>query len=281
MRVIWINSRSVNVIDAKLAVYIRYEYYLKEETIYLHHALENDENIVKMSAYRRVNSFDTVVNSISQSIPIESVETILKSAFDKVLSRETIRRLCYDIFLRDRNVDVGTIENASYSCYSKHRVSRLKHQLVRRTLNETAKDLGSEICRVILKHIEINIQTTLGQTFENLKLKISDELFEQISVVVVAVIEPHIFPDLGIAHLFLTIFMIFFGSVDVNSRDWRRKVADEIYETIHKSKADILRKTEPQIKEMCKQTVQELQVVSNTTTDFKRRIGQTDQKECK
>lgn len=269
------------MIDAKLAVYRRYEYYLKEETIYLHHALENDENIVKMSAYRRVNSFDTVVNSISQSIPIESVETILQSAFDKVLSRETISGLCYGIFLRDRNVDVGTIKSPSYSCYSKFRVSRLKEELVRKTLTETAKALGSEICRVILKHIEFNIQTSLGQTFEDLTLKISDELFEQIKVVVVAVIKPHIFPDLGFVNLFLTIFMIYFGSVDVNSRDWRRKVADEIYETIHKSKADILRKTEPQIKEMCKKTVQELQVVSNTTTDFKRRIGQTDQKECK
>lgn len=260
---------------------MKYEFYLKEETIYLHHALENDENIVKMSAYHRANSFDTVVNSISKSVPIESVETILQSAFDKVLSKETIRRLCYGIFLHDRNVDVGTIESASYSCHSMRRVERLKRQLVSETLAETAKALGSEICRVVLKHIEFNLQNKLGQTFENLKLKISDELFKQIRVVVVAVIDPHISPHLGIANLVITLFMIYLWSVDVNSRDWRRKVADEIYETIHKSKADIFRKIKPQIEEICKQTVQELQVVSNTTTDFKRRIGHTDPNKCR
>lgn len=51
MRVIWINSRLVNVIDVKLVVYIRYEYYLKEEMIYLYYVFENDENIVKMFVY--------------------------------------------------------------------------------------------------------------------------------------------------------------------------------------------------------------------------------------
>lgn len=64
MRVIWINSRLVNVIDVKLVVYIRYEYYLKEEMIYLYYVFENDENIVKMFVYCWVNFFDIVVNLI-------------------------------------------------------------------------------------------------------------------------------------------------------------------------------------------------------------------------
>lgn len=258
---------------------MKYADRMKEETIYIHHALENDQNIVKMSAYRRVNSFDTVVNSISQSIPTESVDMALQSAFHEVLSGGTITQLCYGIFLQDRGVDVGTIENASYSCYSKFRVSRLKHQLALQTLNETVKALGSKICWAILRHIEFNIEIKLRQTFENLRLKISDELSEQISVVVMTAITTTLNIDshLDIPHFVFTLLMMYLWPVDVNSRDWRSEVAHEIYEIINKSKADIFR----EIKTMCKQTVQELQVVSNTTAGFKRSIGQPDQTECK
>lgn len=55
------------------------------------------------------------------------MEIILKLVFDKVLLREIIRRLCYGIFLWDRNVDVGIIENVSYSCYLKYRVLWFKY----------------------------------------------------------------------------------------------------------------------------------------------------------
>lgn len=281
IKVIWIYSKSVHIIDAKLAVFQTYASYLNEETIYLHHRLDDAENVLKFSAYQQVKSIGTVVESISESVPIDSLEAILQAANDKVLSKDTIRELCYGIFLKDKSENVGTCENASYSCRSVFTVRRLKEQLVEKTLNKTAETLGSEICRGILKYIESRIQTKLEQNFSNLKFNISDELFATITVAVVAVVVSFFFPLLGIIIAVGTLVVTFVWSVDVNSREWRRKVADEIYETIAKNKNDILRKIRPQVEQMCRQTVQELTAVATTIHEFKCRIGHTEQKACK
>lgn len=188
VKVIWIYSKPVNVVDVKLPVCMNYGSYLKEQTIYIHHALENAENVINVLAYQQVKSLGRVFVSISESVSIISIEPIIQEATDKILSRESIRQLCYDIFLWDKNIAVGTTEDASYSCHSIFTVRRLKEQLVNRTLHETAEALGSEICRGSLKHVESNFQSNLKQSFSDLKLNISDELFEKITSVVVFIV---------------------------------------------------------------------------------------------
>lgn len=267
--------------DAKLTVFNEYESYLKKETIYIHHSLESAENVIEFSAYVQAKSLGTVVKSISESVPIDSLEEILQAAKDQVLTKDKIRRVCYDIFLRDKSELVGTTDNTSYSCRSMFTVRRLKEQLVEETLNKTAETLGSEICGGILKHIESKIQSKLEQDFSDLKLNISDELYAAITVAVVAVVVSFFFPLLGIIIAVGTLFVTFVWSVDVNSRDWRSKVADEIYDTIDKNKANILRKIRPQVEEICWHTVRELTVVWKTIQDFKCRIGHTEQIACK
>lgn len=151
--------------DAKLTVLNEYESYLKEGTIYIHHSLESTENVFKLSAYVQVKSLETVVKSISESVPIDSLEKILQAASNVALSRDKIRQLCYDIFLKDKGELVGSTDNTSYSCRSMFTVRRLKEQLVEETLNKTAETLGSEICKGILQHIESKIQSKLEKDF--------------------------------------------------------------------------------------------------------------------
>lgn len=281
VKVIWIDSKSINVVDAKLTVFNEYESDLKKETIYIHHSLESADNVFEFSAYMQVKSLGTVVKSIAESVPIDSIEEILQTASHNVLSRNTIRQLCYDIFLQDKGEFVGTTHNTSYSCRSLFTVRRLKEQLVEKTLNKTAETLGSEICRGILKHIESKIQSKLEHHFSDLELNISDELYATITVVVVAVVVSYFFPLLGIIIAVGTFVVTFVWSVDVNSRDWRRKVADEIYDTIDKNKSNIFRKIRPQVEEMCRQAVIELTDVSKTIHFAKCRIGHTEQITCK
>lgn len=126
---------------------MNYESYLKEQTIYIHHVLENAEHVINVIAYQQVKSLGTDTDSFSESVSAISIKTIIQEATDKILSTESIKRFCCDIFLWDKNVAVGTIEDASYSCRSIFTVRRLKEQLVERTLHKTAEALGSEICK--------------------------------------------------------------------------------------------------------------------------------------
>lgn len=278
VRVIWIYSKSVNVVDAKLTVFMNYESYLREHNIYIHHALEDADNVILFFAYKQVNSLLRVIESISDGFPFMNMDTILQEASEKTLSRYSIRQVCYNIFLWDKNVDVGRVDNASYNCRLVFTVRRLKEQLVEKTLNETAKAFRSEICRGVLKHIESNILTNLDENFSDLRLKISDELFATItSVVVFAVIFGFINPLLGIIVAVGYVVVTFIWSVNVNSTDWREAIADEIYETIVKNKTDIFHKIKGQVEKVCGHAQRELYEVSDTVADFKRHLGQLDQ----
>lgn len=281
MRVIWIYSKSINVVDAKLAVFMNYESFLKQGSILLQHVFDNAENVIRFSAFQQINSLGKIVKSISESVPTESLREILKAAADKALSKESIRQLCFNIFLHDNNVNVGTVQNSSYSCRSMFTVRRLKRQLVDLTLKEAARALGSEICRGILKHIESKIKTNLKQNFSDLKFEISDKLFATITVAVVAVVVSFFFPLLGVIIAVGTLVVTFIWSVDVNSRGWRQKVADEIFNTIYQNKTDIMIKIRPQIELICQRTVKDLETVSKTIADLKPSIGHIEQKSCK
>lgn len=257
VRNIWIYSISVNAVDAKLTVFMNYESYLKEQTIYIHHVLENAEHVIN-------KSLGTDTDSFSESVLAISINTIIQEATDKILSTESIKRFCCDIFLWDKNVAVGTTEDASYSCRSIFTVRRLKEQLVERTLHKTAEALGSEICSGILKHVESDFQTNLEQSFSDLKFKISDELFEKItSVVVFIILVAFNNPLLGIIVALSALVATFIWSVNVNSTDWRTEIADEIYGTVVKNNADILSNIEGQVKNMCWLALYELNEVSD------------------
>lgn len=257
---------------------MNYEYYLKEQTSYIHHALENAEYVINVLEYQQVNSLGGAIEPIPENFSI-SIEPIMQDATDKILSRESIRQMCYDIFLWDKNIAIGTTEDASYSCRSIFTVRRLKEHLEERTLHEIAKTFRSEICRGILKHFECSSPTNLEQNFSDLKIKISDELFEKISsVVVFIVVVAFNNPLLGIIVAVTTLVGTFIRSINVNSTNWRAQIADGIYDIIVKNKTNILSNIEGQVKNMCWPALQELNEVSDSVTGFKRRLGQTGQK---
>lgn len=237
---------------------MNYEYYLKEQTSYIQHALENSEYVINGLEYQQVNSLGGAIELIPEKVSIISIETIIEDATDETLSKESIRQMRYDIFIWDKNIAIGKTEDVSYSCRSIFTVRRLKEHLEERTLHEIAETLRSQICRGILKHFECSFPTNLEQTFSDLKFKISDELFEKITSVVVFIVVFIVVvafnnPLLGIIVAVTTLVGTFIRSINVNSTDWRAQIADGIYETTE----------------------------SDTVTDFKRRLGQTGQKPCK
>lgn len=282
VKVIWIYSKSVNVVDAKFTVFMNYESYLKEQTIYIHHALESSENIIKFYAYRQVTLLGTIIESITGINSIYGIEPILQAAIDKVLSRDSIRTFCYGILLSDdKNILVGTTESPSFSCRSVFTVRKLKEQLVQKTLRETVEPLGSEIGSRIVKHIESKVKMKSRQIVSDLKFNIPDELVDTITSTVVTDVVSYFFPTVGIINSLVTFVVTSVLSVNVNSIIWRRQVADEIHDTIEKNKDAILGKIKPKVKEMCTQTVRELTAVSKAVNCFKRRLGLAEQDACK
>lgn len=82
------------------------ESYLNKQIIYIHHELENAENVLNFLGYQQVRTLhvNLVFESISENVSIISSETILQEVTDKILLRESIRWLCYNIFLWEKNM---------------------------------------------------------------------------------------------------------------------------------------------------------------------------------
>lgn len=95
-----------NVVEVKLTVFMYAESYLNEQIIYIHHELENAENVLNFLGYQQVRTLhvNLVFKSISENVSIISTETILQEVTDKILLRESIRWLCYNIFLWEKNM---------------------------------------------------------------------------------------------------------------------------------------------------------------------------------
>lgn len=281
VKIIWIYSKSLNVVDAKLTVFRNYEQYLKNETIFLQHEFDNTENVIRFSAYQQVKSIGENIHAIAQGISNNVIGIILQAATNRVLSKESITQLCYGIVLRDNGINIGTVACASYSCRSILTVMRLQEQLVDLTLKETATQIRSEICHGILNYIDFKMKIKLEQICLLYKVEILEKLVPTFNDAAADVVVTMNTPLIGNIMDVSTLIQTFVWSVDVNSMDWRRKVADEIFDIINKHKTEILKKIESEVQLLCWQALQELKAVSNAIADFQRNIGYIEQKSCK
>lgn len=281
VKVIWIYSKSVSVVDAKLTVFTNYESYLKEDNIYIHHTLENAENVIIFLANQQANLLVRNLKSIKEPISNVRFQITLKEAIDIILSKDSIRRWCYSCFLRDKNTPVGTIENKSYICRSAFTVGRLKKQLVDETIGEASGAVIREISFRVYRYIESSILRDLELKFHNLKFVISEELFASINSVLVSVIVAFFHPLLDIIVAVRSLIVTFIWSVDVNSKDWRDKIAEEIYSTIDRNKVYMLRNIEDELQNICWGTSEVLSKVLKKVEDFQRCLKQTDLTKCK
>lgn len=264
-----------------MAVFTNYESYLKEDNIYIHHTLENAENVIIFLANQQANLLVRNLKSIKEPISNIRFELTVKEAVGVILSKHSIRRWCYSCFLRDNNTPVGTIENASYICRSAFTVRRLKEQLVDNTIDEASRAVINAIRERVYRNVESQILTALEYKFHNLKFKISKELFASINSLLVSVIVAFFHPLLGIIVAVGSFIVTLIWSVDVNSKDWRNKIADEIYYTIDKNKDDLFWKIEDNLQNMFDGTSEALSIVLDKVNDFQRCLKQTDQTKCK
>lgn len=86
---------------------------------------------------------------------------------------------------------------------------------------------------------------------------------------------------MGIVVAVAGLFYTFISSVDVNSRDWRKKVATQIFEKVNENRRKTLEDISSNIKERCEITTDQLKSVCDQLEDFRKRIDVVDLKKCK
>lgn len=281
VRIILIKSDSLPIVEAKLEVYKVFKSHIDSKNILLHHEFEEYNEIAKLSFHRKMSLFCEKIQDLSSSIPIVNLTTIINEAEDRALTMANIKQLCYEANIKHDGKDVGTVNDRSYVCYSIFTVRKLKTYLVEETLQKIGESLGSEICIEILREIESKVKSELKKDLIHLEVELKKELFASFSVIVMMAISFFISSWLGLLVAVGTIFVTLVMSVDVNSPEWRSKVADEIHRKVTEHRSAILRKVLPDIEKQCRQTSNDLETVANSLLALQRDIQLIDQKQCK
>ena len=270
------------MIEAKLKVFKEYEPYLNSGNILIHHDFEECDEICKTSGAQKLLSVHETVTSLKNSIPNDiSLENILKTAVDEILSRRYIRDVCNGVDLWHGNKRVGTVYSDSYFCYYVGTVRSIKKDLVKETVEKISEDLGSEICKEILEHIKAKVQVSITDDLYKAQINISDDVFIPLKTVIVAsVIVLFTNPLLGILYALIDVFVHFIWYVDINSESWREKVADEIFDNVSERRRTIIDNISPIVKNSCKVSTGDLEKLGRQLSDWKQGISLTDHRYC-
>lgn len=271
----------MGVIDAKLKVYRRYQHYIEGSDIILHHIYDELDELAKLSAYRRVSSYSKLLRSFVDVFPTEHINEKIANSVNELLTRERIRKICREVFIVYKTDQVGSVDSVPYYCYSTFTVQEIKKDLVNETLTRAGKLLGSKICQDILQYIEELVSEKLSEQFQNYSFEMPDTMPNIFLNVFVGAIVTFFKTLSGIAVTIFTFFITIISPVDVNSWDWRTKVADEIYANIDKNRMPLHRFAQNQVQNIRQKTVADLENILLQLDDFEQKIIPIDFKKRK
>lgn len=99
-KVILIRSESIPIVEAKRVVYRTYKNFIDKKKVFLHHVLENTDELAKFSAYEQLSSFCVFVESLINGLTIElqRIMSELQIKSNTYLTSGTIERLCSKVF---------------------------------------------------------------------------------------------------------------------------------------------------------------------------------------
>lgn len=263
----------------KRKVYQKYKQYFPIQTLYLHQESEEYDEIAKLSAHKKICSYKHAIESIRDAIPLQRIGQYVKDAVDRALERRNIIRLCY-------NADIPECGNANrgpYNCRSIFTITRIKEQLIKKTLEEISISLESEIRAEIPKHVESEFKRKLGPDVFHVDLMLAEikEVYKGLSFAAIALAVAMINPIVGLIDAVFGGLVAVFSAVDVNSESWRNTVANEIFDKVFDKKQSIVQELTLDIKRRCEITAAHLETVIEKLEELIRRIHLIDQQKRK
>lgn len=275
---ILIYSKSLRVIEAKLRVYREYQNIIDPGNIYLHHVYEDMEELAKLSAHKKISNLHRCVRELKNTFDIENVPYLIKYVADTVLTEEKIRGLCFGVRIND----IGNVESNPFICCSEREVKKIRDILIKETLKKIGKCLKSELCvrEITPFHSQLKVDLTSYYTdFKFYPFSLNPYLNQYLTIGLII-----LFRDIPMLrmHVFTYIFFLSeFTGVDVNSKGWRKSIADDIYINILKKRDTILQDILKTITRLRRCTSKELESVLGNLRGQLKNISILQQREGK
>ena len=267
-RVIWIESTSLHIIEAKLEVYKEYENYLTSTDILLHHKFEDPNEICKRNALQRLNFLSKVVIAIKDVVSSDYLLTVLHNVTEQEFSLENLTAVCNKTNLKDVS------EYLSYSL----EIHSLE-TLLKPFLREVAMSYEMKLLEYISTYTEHKFETDLKKTFADLKLHTSTDAFQELANDVNDVVSQFLLYSVLCVkedHPF-----VYSQRDHLNAKVWRDQVAVFLHEIVYTKKTAIMTEIFKRINVVCNEAQDGMRRISTLIDDFVSQIAISDQQTCK
>lgn len=97
LKVIWIESKSIPVVEAKLRVYDEFKDCVNLKNICIHHSLENHDGIIEHMAMGTLTEICKDSRSLKKNMS-ENCKTVFRKAFEVILEKNSVTEICNDIY---------------------------------------------------------------------------------------------------------------------------------------------------------------------------------------
>lgn len=255
------------VLETKKQVYQKYKQFLNLERFHLQHEIEQYTEVAKLIAHQKVVFYKQYVESVRDSIPLKNIENIVENAVNRAFFKERITKLCFDAVLQES----GNTSSNPYYCRLSSTINRLKQELMRKTVESVSKYLGSEICSEIQRHIYTEIKSKFSIDTDSLYSGLNLPSLIRLEAILTA-IASILNPLVGVLFAFINVMGSFLFAVNVNSRSWRRNVANEIYKQVDKNKEKVLKELSSDIRNRCRITADHLKMIADQLEEFRSSI---------
>ncbi|XP_062594969.1 uncharacterized protein LOC134256334 [Saccostrea cucullata] len=277
-----VTSNFEPVIDTKFAVDEKYHYMLEENKVRIFHESDPDKKLLLLCTKYTIDSFKDRVEKLINSIPMYELHQIVNRAAGIAFSEKEIQKGIQDIYIVHEGHYIGSVYSGNYFCRLPFKIGRIREELITETLNHVGKQFTDMLLIGILK----NIQNTLEAEFSHMVCTINirdNSLMNPQGILIfaglVSFVARVLNPVLGIIVSVFTILpavLTFFQPVNVNSVEWRNKVANEIYMNISAKKSEIMTDVFRKLESICDQTKKELREIGVKLAKASRRISLVD-----
>lgn len=275
IKIIRIQSKSIGVIEAKLHVYKEFKDVIDTKNILLQHVLENCTVISNVLAHKKISSFCNAIEVLKTSISSCNTVDILIKSSKLVFTEERLLCVCNNVVVENIEKYVESVKSSTQRRESKNATNKLKDCLEGKIIFEIINNLCSIFFDQMLNHLQSqivsskrasNFDTFSESRSENFRFLVDHALASLVtSASDMAYTSPHSSDEF---------------TFDVNSKQWRDKITNELFHRIRKQEKHILFSIEVKTQELCAKTLTELETLYRGLRRSQCGIKLVNQRNC-
>ena len=200
------------------------------------------------------------------------IKQMAENALNKI-DGKMCRECVYKVDIEHDGKSLGTVESGPNWCYLLPTVRSIKDDLSQKTVKLMANEVGEHIANEIETDIAKELQAIFGMELRYLSKMISKCTFQQEIKSISKSITVNLFDNKfkNLILILLELLLQIFSPVDINSKNWRNDIADEIFEIFLKERDSLCERLFNDVKNIDKA----LDVLKEGIVDFQEGLDQT------